>query len=364
MQLGFLRRAGALAAGAAILVGIAGCGGASAPASTAGGAATASSAPAATTSGSKGQLVIYAAEGYDQAMANAFQQKTGIQVKLSDMSTGPLVAKVEAEGSNPQWDVAWFDGDGTMATLDAQGLLLKGWEPANAANYDALGKSLIPADQSYAVTGTTAAGAIAYNTKYVTAAQAPKTWADLLQPQWKGLVGMDNPAISGPTFPVVAGFLYGMGMGNGQKFFAQLKANGLKVFATNKPTLSALSNGSIKIAIAQDSAEIDAIKKGSPLAIVYPTDGVTMLPSAIGISAHAPDMAAAKEFVNFALSAAGQQIMLTKGGGDSNFAPLINGEKPNPSRQQTGIKWNVVPAAWQAENYNSVQAWFKANIVG
>ncbi len=362
MQPGFLRRAGALMAGAAVLVGLAGCGGSATPASTAGGATTASSAPAA--SSSKGQLVIYAAEGYDQAMANAFQAKTGIQVKLSDMSTGPIVTKIEAEGNNPQWDVAWFDGDGTMATLDAQGLLLKGWEPANAANYTALGKSLLPPDQSYAVTGITAAGAIAYNTKYVTAAQAPKTWTDLLQPQWKNAVGMDNPAISGPTFPVVAGFLYGMGMSNGESFFEKLKANGLKVFATNKPTLSALSTGAIKIAIAQDSAEIDAIKKGSPLAIVYPSDGVTMLPSAIGISSHAKDMAAAKEFVNFALSAAGQQVMLTKGGGDSNFAPLIQGEQPNPSRQQTGIRWNLVPAAWQASNYNPVQAWFKAHIVG
>ena len=107
MQPGLLRRAGLLMAGAAILVGTAACGGSAAPA--AGGAAAA-----------KGQLVIYAAEGYDQAMATAFQQKTGIRVKLSDMSTGPLVAKVEAEGSNPQWDVAWFDGDGTMAALDSR----------------------------------------------------------------------------------------------------------------------------------------------------------------------------------------------------------------------------------------------------
>lgn len=318
----------------------------------------------ATASAKPQKLVIYAAEGYDQAMANAFQKQTGIQVELSDMSTGPLVAKVEAEKANPQWDVAWFDGDGTMYTLDQESLLLRNWQPANVVNYSSLGQQLVSPDKSYIPTGITAAGAIAYNTNLVAAADVPTHWSDLLKPFFKDAVGMNNPAISGPTFPVVAGFLYRMGIPNGEQFFAQLKANGLKTFPTNKPTLAALSTGAIKVAFVQDSAEIQAIGQGSPIKIAYPAGGVTMLPSALGIDAHAPDMAAAKEFANFVLSPAGQQIMLTQGGGDSNFNPIVQGEQPNPTRQQTGIKWEMVPVPWQAQNYNTIQSWFKASIVG
>lgn len=355
------RSVAAVALCAGVLGVAAGCG-SSAASKAAAPASASSAAPAA--AAKPQQLIIYAAEGYDQAMATAFQKATGITVKLEDMSTGPLIAKVEAEKNNPQWDVVWFDGDGPMYTLDQAGLLLQHWQPANVSNYTALGKKLQSPDGSYIPTGITAAGAIAYNTKDVPAADVPTHWSDLLKPFFKGRVGMNNPAISGPTFPVVAGFLYGMGMTKGQQFFTQLKANGLKIYPTNKPDLAAVTTGVTYVAIAQDSAEIQAMQKGAPIKIVYPAGGVTMLPSALGIDANAPDMAAAKQFANFVLSPEGQKIMLTQGGGDSNFNPIIQGEQPNPSRQQTGITWNTVPVTWQAQNYNSIQTWFKGSIVG
>ncbi len=357
---------------AAMLAVLAGCGsapvsGAAHKAASGGGtpaAKTASSPAASRAAGHKGRLVIYAAEGYDQAMATAFQKATGIAVKLDDLSTGPLVAKIEAEKNNPQWDVAWFDGDGTMQTLDQAGLLLQHWQPANAANYTRIGKALQSPDGSYIPTGVTAAGAIAYNTKLVPAADVPKNWNDLLKPFFKNGVGMDNPAISGPTYPVVAGLFHLYGNSGGQRYFEALKANGLKVFPTNKPTLQALSTGQIKVAIAQDSAEIQAMQQGAPIKIVYPSSGVTMLPGVLGIAKNAPDLAAAKKFANFVLSPQGQKVMLTKGGGDSNFNPIIKGEKPNAVRQQTGIQWNLVPVRWQGTNYSKIQTWFKDTIAG
>lgn len=323
-------------------------------------------APAGAGPASKAPLVIYAAEGYDQAMANAFSKATGIPTQLKDMSTGPLIAAVEAEKNNPQWDVAWFDGDGSMYTLDQAGVLQQNWAtPANIPNlsrYDSLGKSLQAPDGSYIPTGVTAAGAIAHNTNLVPASEVPSHWSDLLKPFFKGAVGMDNPAISGPTFPLVAGFLYGKGLAGGEQFFSALKANGLKVFPTNKPTLTALSTGAIKVAIAQDSAEIQALAQGAPIRLVYPAGGVTMLPGALGIARGAKQLQEAEEFANFVLSAQGQQVMLTKGGGDSNFQPIVTGEQPNSTRQATGIQWNRVPVAWQAQNYNTVQTWFKDSI--
>ena len=39
-------------------------------------------------------LVVYSAQGYDHAMAAAFQKATGIHVKLDDNSTGPLLTQI------------------------------------------------------------------------------------------------------------------------------------------------------------------------------------------------------------------------------------------------------------------------------
>lgn len=309
-------------------------------------------------------LVFYSAEGYDAAEAAAFQKATGIKVHLSDMSTGPLLAKVAAEAQNPKWDVIWFDGNAPLATMDKAGQLLTGYSPKSLSNYNALGKSLLPANHGYFPTGVSAAGALAYNTKLVKGKNIPTTWQDLLKPAFKNAVGMNNPAVSGPTYPVVSGLFKELGVAKGEKYFENLKANGLKTFATNGVTLQALASGKIKVAIAQDSAEYDAeINGGAPIKIVYPQGGVTMLPSDIAINKKAPDMKAAKEFVNFVLSQKGQQVMQDwkAAGGDSYFQPVTTVVKPLWSRP--GVVWNRVNALWSGDHEAAWVNWFTNNVI-
>ncbi|QSO48073.1 ABC transporter substrate-binding protein [Alicyclobacillus mengziensis] len=319
----------------------------------------------AASSSSNQTLVLYSAQGYDQAMADAFTNATGIKVKLDDASTGPIVSKIEAEKSNPHWDVAWFDGPSTMQALDNQGLLLQNWTPNDISNYTAQGKSLVPSDHAYFPGGITAAAAIGVNTKLVPPSQYPKDWTDLLQPQWKGQVAMNDPAVSGPTFPFVAGMMQLKGTQGGEQFFTQLKANGLKIFRTNGVTLKALLKGQVKAIMIQDSALTSAKAKGDPIHIIYPSSGVFTLPDVVAIDKNAPDMAAAKKFVEFVLSKQGQAVMLNpkNGGGDSYFNPIIQGEKPDPQRQQSGINWFAVNPVQAAKNETQIQSWFHDNIV-
>lgn len=297
-------------------------------------------------------------------MATAFTKATGIKVQLDDSSTGPIVARIEAEKSNPHWDVAWFDGDSTMQALDNQGLLLKNWTPNNIGNYNSLGKSLLPSDHAYFPGGVTAAAAIGVNTKLVQPSQYPKDWTDLLQPQWKNAVAMNDPAVSGPTFPFVAGMMQLKGTQGGEQFFSQMKANGMKIFRTNGVTLKALLAGQVKAIMIQDSALTSAKAKGDPIHIVYPSSGVFTLPDVVAIDKNAPDMAAAKKFVEFVLSHQGQKVMLNpqNGGGDSYFNPVITGEQPDPQRQQSGINWVKVNPITAAQNENQIQTWFHDNI--
>ncbi len=336
--------AGALVGGVALVA--AGCGSAASPSHS-----------------SPQVLVFYSAQGYDQAEATAFQKATGIKVELSDMSTGPLLAKVAAEKQNPQWDVIWFDGNGPMSSLAQSGQLLTGYSPANLSHYNALGRSLLPGSHAYFPTGVTAAGAIVYNTKLVSASQAPKTWSDLLKPEFKNAVGMNNPAVSGPTYPLIAGLFQQMGVSKGQQFFTNLHNNGLKIYDTNGVTLQALLDGSIKAAMFQDSAELGAQLAKDPVKVVYPPSGVTTLPSDIAINAKAPDMKAAKEFVNFVLSRTGQKTMqdIQAAGSDSLFQPVTNEVQPLVSR--SGVKWHVVNPVWAGAHETTWTTWFENNVV-
>lgn len=308
------------------------------------------------------ELVLYSAEGFDQTVADAFQKKTGIKVKLIDDSTGNVLAKVQAERNNPHWDVAWFDGASSMTTLGQQGMLMTGWKPKNLSNYTSLGKKLLPSNDAYFPSGTTAAGAIAYNTKTLKPSQAPKDWKDLLKPEFKNAVSIANPNISGPAYPLMAGFMQQMGMQKGKQFYTNLKKNGVKIANENSVALKNLLSGAVKAAIFQDSAILDAKKKGNPIQIVYPTSGVTMLPSVMGIDKNAPDKQAAKEFVNFVLSKEGQKVMLNTDTGDALLHPIIKGVNPLPARHDKGIKWNSLNATWAAKHENDLKKWFQDNV--
>ena len=84
-----------------------------------------------------------------------------------------------------------------------------------------------------------------YNTKKLTAAQAPKDWSDLLKPQFKNGVAENDPAYSGPAFPLIAGMMRPpwAALAKGEAYYTALKANGLKIFQTNDPTLNSVQTG-------------------------------------------------------------------------------------------------------------------------
>lgn len=308
-------------------------------------------------------LVLYAAEGYDQAEATAFQKATGIPVTLDDDSTGPLLTKIVAEGKNPKWDMLWVDGSTAFASLDQEGYLLKGYEPK--ITYNALGKTLVPKDKSYIPTGATFAGTLVYNSAVVS--NPPKNWSDLLSSQWKGEIGMNDPAVSGPTYPFVAGMMnYLGGVSQGESFYTSLKANGLQIFQTNGDTLHALESGQIKLALIQSSAGIGAGFTVSTIKTAYLAPS-TLIPSAIGIAKHAPKaaIAEAKRFVQFVLSKKGQAVAQSGDPtGDSLYWPVLNGVAPKAGVPSiTGIKYqNIDPYTWGAREA-TINTWFTNSIV-
>jgi iron(III) transport system substrate-binding protein len=326
---------------------------------------TSSSASASSTAAasSKVTLVVYSAQGYDKVMTEAFTKATGIPVKLDDNSTGPLLTQIEASKNNPNWGLLWVDGATAFAGLDTQGLLMKGFEPN--VTWNTLGTQSVPADKSYVPTGVTLMAALAYNKTKVP--HPPTTWAQLLLPQWKGQVGMNDPSQSGPTFPFIAGMMnYLGGVNAGESFFSKLKANGLVIHPTNGPTLQALTSGQINLALVQSSAAIGAALGDKSIGISY-LNPVTLLPSAIGIDAKAPaaEQAEAEKFIEFVLSPQGQKVMQSGDPtGDSLYYPVIQGVSPLAALPSlaSATTQSINPYTWGPQE-GTINTWFDANIV-
>ncbi len=311
-------------------------------------------------------LTLYAAIGYDTDISKIFTQASGIPVNLVDDSTGPLIAKISAEGSNPQWDVAWFDGDAAMQALDDQGLLLH-WDSPNIANFTDLGLKAVPASHAYYPSGITAASAIAYNTDKVKAQNLPlpKDWNDLLNPIYKNLIAESNPSISGPSYQYIASIATIMGgIPQAKDYFTKMKANGLKIFDTAGPAITQITTGDRVFAIVQDAGAYGAINQGQPLAIIYPTSGVGILPSAISVAAKAANVGCAQTFVNFILSADGQNAIAAgdPSEGDRYYVPVIKGVNVLVKRQLTEINFIQLDIPAYAKAANDFKAWFRDNI--
>lgn len=317
---------------------------------------------AASGAASRPTLVVYSAQGYDAAMVKAFTKATGIPTKLDDNSTGPLLTQIEASKNNPNWGVLWADGDTAFAGLDEQHLLLRGFEPS--VDWTSLGQSVVPTDKSYTPTGITLMAAVVYDSTKV--ATPPSSWRQLLQSKWSGAVGMNDPSQSGPTYPFIAGMMnYLGGVTKGKAFFSSLKANGLVVNPTNGPTLQALTNGQIKLALVQSSAGIGAALGDKSLKVKY-LSPATLLPSCLGIDAKAPkaEQQEAEKFIDFVLSKAGQKVMQSGDPtGDSLYYPVIQGVKPLKALPPlTSVKTQRIdPYTWGGREA-SINSWFDSNI--
>ena len=308
-------------------------------------------------------LVLYSAVDYGAAVGAAFTRETGVPITVIPVSTGALIAKVSAEGRHASWSLIWFDGDEAMSNLDRAGLLAPGLTP-NLPWTD-LGSHLLPKNGAWTPTGITLAGVYSYSRGLHL---VPSSWDDLLSPQLNWAVGINNPAISGPMFPLLAGVLASHGgWPSGKSFLLALQARGLHTYSKNDNTLAALKSGDIAVAITQSSAALKAEVR-DPSRLVGVPDPAFVLPSVIAASALLSDSERriARDFIRFTLRPDIQALRMRCGGADGFFWPIIEGvENPNPIMPPlSGMRLEILDPVYWGAREQEVNTWFASAVVG
>jgi len=147
---------------------------------------------------------------------------------------------------------------------------------------------------------------IAYNTTVVSPAEAPRTWKDLLDPKWRGRLVTAHPGYSG----VIATHVLALVHLHGWDYF--------KALAQNKPMLvqsavdpsGVVASGERPVAVnGGDYTFYQVKKKGNPVEIVYPKEGVPLVVSPSAITSFAPHPNAARLFTDFIFSREIQQVL-------------------------------------------------------
>ena len=140
---------------------------------------------------------------------------------------------------------------------------------------------------------------ILQNTKIVPEAEAPKSWADLLDPKWKGKIAFTDPANSGSAYSTVTMLVDLWGGGEaGWKKVAQLFKN-MKVLNRSSLVFQGVGNGEYPLGISLEYAGPMWAQGGAPVKVIYPSDGTFAAMEGVAIIKGGPNTENAKVFVDY-----------------------------------------------------------------
>jgi len=145
---------------------------------------------------------------------------------------------------------------------------------------------------------------IGYNTKLVAQAEAPRNYEDLLDPKWRGKMGLDDK-----QYIWFDGLLEAMGREKGLAFMKKLANQQIQFRSGNALMANLLAAGEFAVLVNARPEQLDKLKHaGAPVAWAAPRPvTVNVLP--VAIATQAPHPSAAALFTDYLLSAEGQTLL-------------------------------------------------------
>ncbi|MRJ75532.1 extracellular solute-binding protein [Aeromicrobium sp. SMF47] len=258
----------------------------------------------------EGSVAWYTASGAESAEVTAarFEAETGVKVKMTRMPSGKLAERVLSESGAGRLDA------GVVTITDpviAEEFASKGvYAPYKVASYDTVSKvdGVVYEDGLY-YAPYYSAYAFSYNNQVVKEADAPKDWADLTDPKWKGKVGIVHAGAGG----TVQGLAQFQEERLGKDYWGKLAALKPRIFDTTSTQLEALARGEIHVATSGFNSTYGAEIAGAPITLVVPPGGVSGTYNMQGVTKAGLDSAAAKLFQDWSMSSSGQQFAAAQG---------------------------------------------------
>jgi iron(III) transport system substrate-binding protein len=146
-----------------------------------------------------------------------------------------------------------------------------------------------------------------YNTKLVKAEEAPKSYADLLNPKWAGKMVKAHPAYSG----TIMNATFQIARDLGWEYFEKLAKQRIMQVQSATDTPKKISLGERAIMI--DGAGylvIQAKEAGEPVDLIYPAEGTPLATSPSTVFKGAPNPNAARLFFNWLHGREAQQLLV------------------------------------------------------
>jgi ABC-type Fe3+ transport system substrate-binding protein len=213
-------------------------------------------------------------------------------------------------GSRP--DVFWSSSPDSFRALLRHGLLQPIGKPGVALAPPArIGGLLIDDAQGYYKGQALSGSGVMWNTRYLAARAlaAPATWSDLVRPEYFGHVVMSSASRSGTTHLIVESILQGAGWDQGWSLILRIAGNCATIADRSFDVPNSVTSGRFGVGLVVDFLALSGKYSGYPVDFSYASPSA-VTPASIALVAGARNPAGGAQFIDFALSADGQRLLL------------------------------------------------------
>jgi ABC-type Fe3+ transport system substrate-binding protein len=252
----------------------------------------------------EGNLIVYSVWDVEhlKVITDAFMKRyPGIKATYWQGRNPEIVTRVltEFQGGQPSFDVVLSDN--APPVIRAAGAI---------QNYETVQKDVLYLHDPTMPTVSLQIQALAYNNKKLKPGDLPKSWEDVANPKYKGLVALDDPMRAGPLSSMLAGLKTQWNDdARFNNFIKGLKALNVPVNQSTSAMFRLVISGEYAIcmpALLHDV--IEETHKGTPIGYVKSIPPI-VFPRQAGIYAKAPDPNAAKLFAEWLISEEGQRTI-------------------------------------------------------
>ncbi|MGE5304812.1 MAG: ABC transporter substrate-binding protein [Alphaproteobacteria bacterium] len=232
----------------------------------------------------------------NRLVTGPFEKEYGIQVEHTEYTSSQIVQRVILEGASKVYtvDVANLSVH-HVPRLEKSGLIKKLPYRERVSTYHDIPSLVSP--HSTAVVGWTAPRSLAYNTQKVAKNELPRSYDDLLNPKWKGRIGLDDDL---KEYIILS---QEWGLEKTEQFLKKLKEEKPKFQTSNTVLTQMVAAGEVYLApgIIRRIPLAEFKSKGAPVdwLALKPIVPVDILLE--GVTAHAPDPHAAELFAYWIL---------------------------------------------------------------